>query len=276
MIKETLKNWGEKIVGKDPDSEFKNRYEKHAADHGVSIDEAQKTIFQDVLQDIQDEIKFHGSIDPKSKNFRLFEAAMNGVFSPADLAQFETDAANPLIFSGLSGVPVTTAEYKLSERHYKNKYDGESPGMTVVRDTAESNKALKELMTRFLSDPALGTPFNLSKIMSLRPDLGADLAKIIEIKKQLADHESKFEGQLSFDKSLRSFKGDAKEVLTKKMWGDAGEWLKAVGNSAFNPNFKGVFSLMGATTKFMLKSIWNGSRLLGKMAATTAKFVTKK
>lgn len=275
MIKETLKNWGEKIVGKDPDSEFKNRYEKYAADHLVPIDEAQKAIFEDVLQEIQDEMKFNGAIDPKSKNFRLFEAAMRGVFSPAELAKFEADAATP-IFRGVTGAPVTTVEYKRSERHYKNKFDGESPGMSVVRDTAESNKALKELMTRFLSDPNLTTFPDLNTVMSTYPDLGADLAKILEMKKQLVAHESKFESQLSFDKSLKSFKGDAKEVLTKKMWGDTGEWLKAVGNSALNPNFKGVFSLMGATTKFMLKSIWNGSRLLGKMAATTAKFVTKK
>ncbi len=148
--------------------------------------------------------------------------------------------------------------------------------MAVVRDTAEFNKALKELMTRFLTDPNLTTAPDLNTIMAAHPDLGADLAKILEMKKQLVDHESKFEGQLSFDRSLKSFKGDAKEVLTKKMWGDAGDWLKAVGNSALNPNFKGVSSLMGATAKLMLKSIWNGSRLLGKMASTTAKFVTKK
>lgn len=276
MIKETLRNWGEKIVGKDPDSEFKNRTEEYAADNGVSIDEAQKAIFQEALQDIQDEMKFSGAIDPKSKNFRLFEAAMNGSFSPAEMATFQADAANPMIFSGLSGTPVTTAEYKLSERHYKNKFDGKDPGMAVVRDTAQGNKALKELMARFMSDPALGTPFNLSKIISLRPDLGADLAKILEMKKQLDDHESKFEGKVSFEKSLKGFKGDAKEVLTKKIWGDLSEWLHAVGRSALNPSFKGVFSLMGATSKFMLKSIWNGSRLLGKMTTTTTKYITKK
>lgn len=275
MIKEKLKDIGRTIIGQGSEVRFKNDTEIYAKDHGVTINEARKVLFGDAITNAKNEIIYKGCIDSDSEEYQRFRAALNEIFSTVELLKFQADASTS-VFKSMTTPPVTSAEYKKAENYYNGKFDKKHPSTPEVHKTAENTKEISQLLQRFSSDPALTTAFDLNHIMTIRPDLGADIGKIMDLKNQMEKIEKKFEKGVDFDKSMERLKDDSKELLGKKVWKDTYAWLKIVTNSGLHPSFKSFFKAVGATGKLTLQGVWDGSKLVADIVEASVLYVRKK
>lgn len=277
MIKEKLKDIGRTIIGQGEEVRFKNDAEKYAKDRGITIDEAKKVMFSDAMTNAKNEIIYKGCIDSDSEEYRRFQVALNEIFSIAELSKFRADASTTIFHPLVPPLTLPTpAEYKKAENYYKGKFDKKHPSTPEVQKTAENTKGINRLLQRFSSDPALTTAFNLNHIMAMRPDLGDDIGKIMDLKNQMERIEKKFEKGVDFDKSMERLKSDSKELLGKKVWKDTYAWLKVVTNSGLHPSFQSFFKAVGATGKLTLQGIWDGSKLVADIVEASVLYVRKK
>jgi hypothetical protein len=275
MIKEKLKDIGRTIIGQGQEVRFKNDVEKYAKDNGVTINEAKKTLFDEAITNTKNEITYKGCIDSDSQEYRRFQAALNETFSFAELSKFRADASTS-VFTPMTIPPVTGAEYKKAENYYKGKFKNKSPSMPETRKTAENTKGVNQLFQRFSIDPDFLTASDLNSLMAMRPDIGADIGKIMDLKDQMEKIEKKFGQGVDFEKSIEMLKIDSKELLGKKIWKDTYSWLKIMTNSGLNPNFKSFSKAMGATGKLMLHGIWDGSKIMTDIIQVVALYIRKK
>lgn len=275
MFKEKMIDFGRKVIGQGPEVDFKNDVEKYTKDHGVSLEEAQKTLFIERMNGFQNEIQYTGSTNSESTDFRNLEAAFNELFHPNKLEQLKVDAEDPKVFKSLPLKPISPRDYGKMSDYYKKIFEGRSPELGVVKDSTEKTQLINELIKRFCGDRALKSGASLDQILLLRPELGADLGKILLAKQGLDRHQRMFGKELNFEKELNNFKETAKESLTTLLWEAPTNWLKTMVKGSLNPNFGNFAKMVESTAKFGGKELWAGSKLLYRSARAAGSYLSK-
>jgi hypothetical protein len=273
MFKETIKDFGRKIIGQGPEVDFKNEVAKYAADFGVSPEEAQKVIFMERMSGVQNEIRLNGNIDGESMDYRNFQAALNELFDSETIEKFKVDAVDPRVSRILPLRPISPRDLSRMTAYYQKKFDGRSPDYRVVKDTVENTQMIDELLRRFISDPALSSRASLERILAVRPELGADLGKILMSRESTEKHSRMFGRELKFENSMNRFKQDATESLTTMSWKAPADWTKDMLKGGSNPNFNNFAKMVESTFRFTGRELWAGSKLLVSTARTAGSYL---
>ena len=253
--KKFVKETGEKIIGHGPEVKFRNEVDELAKKRGVSREVAEKTIFSSYLGNLEKETKLKGNIDYKSKNWRLFEAALNEIFTPEQLEKFSKNSNDPKIFKTIPGFAVNKADYKKMESYYKANFNGQSPDYTITLDSAENAKMIDKVSNRLDKklNPLIGNRTSLEMLTIINPEIGADIGKMLLAKEQLEKHENMFGKQIKFEKNMEAFKGDSKKALVNMMWSAPTEWLGQIVKGGLDPSFRGFMTMFNATTKLLIE-----------------------
>jgi hypothetical protein len=237
-----LKETGEKVIGRGPEVKFRNDVEEFVARHGVSVEEAEKRVFGNYLGGVETEIRMRGCIDSHSKEWRSFEASLNELLSSDERAKLERDANNPRVFRALRAAPVTGTDYARMERYFKGKFAKQSPGYELVRRSAEDTKILDGLGRRVDRDltPFAASPDKLSVILAARPEISADMGRMIQAKREMEKIERGFGAEVRFKEEWEKDKEKMRELVWtrlgkgvkeffKEVWGGGAEAVSAAG-----------------------------------------------
>ncbi|MCX6745583.1 MAG: hypothetical protein NTX00_01030 [Candidatus Parcubacteria bacterium] len=270
--KKVVKETGEKIIGRGPEVKFRNEVDELVKKQGISPEVAKKMIFSAYLGNVEKETKIKGNVDYKSKNWRLFEAALNEIFTPQQLEKFANNANDPKIFKSIPNFAVNQADYKKMESYYKANFDGQSPDYAIILDAAENAKMTEKLSSRVNKklDPLIGYRTSLENIIMINPEIGADIGKMLLAKEQLVRHENMFKKQIRFEKNMDAFKGDSKKALVNMLWSAPTQWMVQMVKGGLDPSFRGFMRMFNATTKFLIEEASSGSKLLWSGAKVAA------
>jgi hypothetical protein len=258
MAYEILKDIGKTLIGRGEEVKFRKEVEKHAADNGVSIEDAQKTIFKKRLEAYSREL----NVSPDLVAAKELRGALQQIFTVEQLQQFKTLAENPAIFRALILPPVGTKEVSAVNRRYKAKFDGKVPSTREVLRIAENQQALVEVLRRFKGDRRLSGTGGLESILAANPELAADIGKIVAAMELIDKQEKSFDKSLKFNKAMDGFKADAKESLTTMFWKGPIDYISALQKGINGLSLESCVNLFGATMKFLGKEVWAGGKLL--------------
>lgn len=271
MIKEKLKDIGRQLTGEGLEVKFKNEVSRYEAAHGVLREEAEKAIFLDRFNAVQHELTYTRNI--AEDTYRAFVASLNEVFEKDGVADMKRDST-AAIYRALSLPPASLAEFNQSANYFKTKFGNKVPNAAVIKDCAENKKIIDALHSRFTGDPALAMAGDLRALIAARPELGADLGKVLSVKELSDMHERRFETGLRFNGSMEKLKATVKESVATMFWKAPSEYLKVVSK---NPKFD--FSYFAKTTwetaKFVYKEGKAGGELLLEMAKASKAYIDK-
>jgi|GEM_PF-2398248 len=218
-FKEKAKDVGKHIIGRGDEVRFKNEVLEHASSTGISTEEAQKVIFIKRMSNVQTEIATNRIIDSSSQEFKEFRAAAREIFGEKELEQFSINATSPHIFRPIHTPPSTPAEINSVQSYYSARFGGRAPEHGVLRNSSDCTKSIDVLMGRATLDygtiPA-GT--SLETEISRRPELGADIGKILDMDDSVKRHEKRFDKDLKFERTMEEAKGTWEESLKEMFW----------------------------------------------------------
>lgn len=279
-FKETFKDIGRRVIGQGEEVRFKNEVAEYAASHGISPEQATKTILSDRFRHVGSEIGTNGIIDSKSKDFKQFKAALNEICGRETLRRFSKDGNDSAIFRSLVLPPSTAAEIARVRRYFSHTFKGKTPAHGVMRDSSDNMKLIDALLRRLSSDPRLGGPDSLQHILTAHPELGADIGKLLDAKSATERHERMFGKDLKFEKTVGEFKKTAQESLTEMLWKAPGDYMTQIvkrGLDMSKGGLGGVLSVyLRETARFMGREAWAGTKLLAKSAHAVGSLVKNK
>jgi hypothetical protein len=225
-----VKETGEKMVGRGQEVKFRNDVQEFADSHGVTVEEAEKRVFADYLGNVGTEIRMRGCIDSHSEEWRSFEASLNELLSSDERAKLERDANNPGVWRAIHPAPVTGTDYARMERYFRGKFAKQLPKHEMVRRSAEDTKILDGLGRRVDHDlaPLATTPDKLSVILGARPEIGADIGKMMQAKREMEKIERVFGADVRFKEIWEKDKEKMREILGERLGKGVREFLSDV------------------------------------------------
>ncbi len=275
---EKIKDLGRQLVGQGGEVQFKNDVLNYEKARGVSHEQAIKDVFLNRFRSIQTELTANGVIDSRSKDFFLFQTALNEVFGVESISQFTKDANDPTIFRALPMPIASPKEVKRAGDYFAKKFDGQRPVFSVLNDFSEQTKMMDLLLSRFSGDPRLSGANPLENIIVANPELGADIGKILEIKKALDRHERMFDKDKKFEKTMKEFRATAECSLTEMAWKAPTSYVSNVISKQIQAknlgDFFGIF--FSETGKFAGREAWAGTKFVAKAGATVGSYLKNK
>jgi hypothetical protein len=277
-FKEKAKDIGRHIIGEGDEVRFKNEVNEYAATHGMSREDAEKTIFSGKLGGLQHELAINGMIDGKSKDYQQLRAALNEMFGRDKLDKFMQDSADPKIFRAFAMPPSTPMEVNRQRMYYHRNFAGKTPAFGTLRDSADNTKLLDGVLRRFASDPRLRRGGSLDTILAANPDLAADLGKALSAKRLIEGHERGFGKDLNWEKATEQWKKTAEEAVTEMLWKAPKDCLTRVIKSGFASKNLGGFveAFFKESMKCAGREMWAGSKLLAQSTHAAGSFIKNK
>jgi hypothetical protein len=230
-VVDKAKELGERVSGKGPEVDFRHEIDEAVA-RGIPKPRAEKETFLDRVDQIEDEIRYTGCMDSKSKHWRGFEAAMNELFSDTEKERFLADAGTP-IFRNIALTPATSAEYNKAKSYFGGKFGGETPSVGVIRDMAQNAKLLREVNARIFGDvsPHAASGVDLRAILATHPEMGADIGMAQMIKDQMIQSEQRFGREVAHKQEWERYKEDASGSLNEIFYKIPCQFLKNFGKN---------------------------------------------
>lgn len=276
-IKKSIENVGRRLIGKGREVVFSNSVAEYEESSGVSKEEAEKVIFLERFKSLSDELTLTGTLDFKSQEYRDFTAGMNEVFGTTDIEAFKADAL--LSTFPYPSVAVSPAEFKQMKKQFQDFFEGNAPCNSVLAETAENIKEMKELLARFSSHPGLGSTPTLQDLISAYPDAGADLGMILLLKEHIDKNIEQFESSLGFEKELDNLKKQTKEIISASTLGEVGRFFGSIWKSTgevTKGNFAGaMLHASTAVARLTTKGLIGAGKLEVAFAKTGASYINK-
>lgn len=277
-IKEKIKDIGRQMIGEGDEVRFKNETEEYAATHGISHEEAEKTLFSGRLGGLQHELAINGVVDGKSKDYQQLRAALNEMFGRDKLDKFIQDSSDPRIFRAFAATPATTVEVNRQRMYYHRNFAGKTPAFGVLRDSADNTKLFDGVLRRFAADPRLRRGGSLDAILAANPDLAADLGKALSAKRLIEGHERGFGKDMNWEKASEQWKKTAQEAVTEMLWKAPKDSLTKIIKSSFSSKDLGGFveAFFKESARCAGRQMWAGSKLLAQSTHAAGSFLKNK
>lgn len=276
-VKKFVKETGEKIIGKGPEVGFRNEVIEESKTTGDPPEMVQKRKFADIADNVSHEISSVGFIEEGSEDWREFNAAINELFTPVEIKEFEESSNNPSVFRHPPPFRATSRDHAKMTSNFQRKFDGDAPAFAVIRDSTDNALMLRNLSDRLNGELAAhsSSPDSISDIIKTRPEIGADIGMIMQLEETIKTHERMFGKEKNFHESMQRLKSEGVEALTTMLWSAPVKLLGTMLKEAFNPNFKAFVRVMGATLKFVGEELVSGSKLITRGADATATYLNK-
>ena len=197
-FKKTIENVGKRVIGKGPEVAFGNDVEKYSKENSVTEDEARKTIFFDNLNTLSDEFHLTGSMEFDSTEYRNFWAGMRETFTESELETFKSNSLLPTFPS----IPVTISprEFAQMKKKFQDHFEGNNPNNTILKETAENIKEMRQLLNRISTCPGISTSSSMTDLLTLHPEVAEDFGRIVYLKEQIDSARESFGNDVGFAK----------------------------------------------------------------------------
>lgn len=278
-MKEKIKDIGRKIFGQGEEVRFKNEAQEYAKKHGVSLEDAQRTLVLERMGNVQKELSFSGVIDASSKDYKRLQAALNEVLGKRQLVELIKNSEDPTIFKHIAVSPVVAADIAHATDYYKKQFNGRAPAFGVVRDTAETAKLMEALCGRIAAHPGVSSgPLSFGSFVIANPDLGADIGKILAAKRMLERHERHFSKDLHFEAATKRFKQTARDSFAEMVWRGPLDFVSSLTSSGLaQKSFMGfVNEVMSQSVRFAAREVWAGTKAFASLAHVAGSFMKNK
>ncbi len=268
---EFTKETGERMIGRGAEVRFRKEVKKYARENGVSVIQAEKAVFEDRVDTMDQAILRGETLCEKLSAFREFQGALREILGRDAPEQLRKDAANPAVCRALVIPSPNRDEIKESLDIWKKEFSGRVPNNRVVQDTAEQIKLMRAVFDEVRTDPAFVGPDNLRDIFTTHPELGADIGKSLIAKDTLEIHERMFTRALAFERSREVFIRTTKDALANMFWRAPVDWFVASAKAFVPFRFTSAFKFGYQTMRLAVREVWSGSRILARGLEVTAR-----